>query len=100
MIEQGRPWFRFSGEAGNRLLDSCRSLPTWSCGTYLGMWSNAAMPITTGESREIDVYAGYSGSCKSHTFRLKVMKCSESQHDYIHKYLSNVYCSLGFCGMV
>ena len=100
MINKGRPWFRFSGAAGNRLLDSCRSMPTRSCGTHLGMWSNAAMPIATAEAREINAYAGYSGSCKYFTYKLEVMKCSERQYDYIYKYLGDDHCHLGFCGMV
>ena len=100
MIEQGRPWFRFSGAAGNRLLDSCRSLPTWSCGTYLGMWSYDAMPIATGESREIEAYAAYVSNCKVNTKKLRVMRCSESQYDYSYKYLRDESCHFGFCGMV
>ena len=100
MIEQGRPWFRFSGAAGNRLLDSCRSMPRLSCGTVVGMWSNAAMPITTGESREPDVYVVHQSNCKYFTHKLKVMKCSERQYDYIYKYLGDDHCHLGFCGMV
>ena len=99
LIGEGRPWFRFSGEAGNRLLDSCRLLPEWSCGTHLGMWSNAAMPITTGESREIEAYAAYGSNCKVNTKKLRVMRCSESQYDYIYKYLGNESCNFGFCGM-
>ena len=100
MIQQGRPWFRFSGAAGNRLLDSCRSLPGHSCGAVLGMWSNDAMPIATGESRVIDAYAAYSATCYAWTQKLNVMKCSERQYDYIYKYLGDDHCHLGFCGMV
>ena len=100
MIQQGRPWFRFSGAAGNRLLDSCRSLPGHSCGTVLGMWSNDVMPIATGESRVIDAYAAYSATCYAWTQKLNVMKCSERQYDYIYKYLGDDHCHLGFCGMV
>lgn len=53
MREQGYPWFRFSGEAGTHLLDSCPE--PHSCGSERGFWSNGTMPVSVGEVVRIEV---------------------------------------------
>ena len=98
MVKQGRPWFRFSGAAGNRLLDSCP--PINSCGTIDGMWSDEVMPKRTGEIRVINVFASAGYQCKRFTYKLKVKKCSRRRHDYIYRYLGDSHCYLSFCGMM
>ena len=98
MVKQGRPWFRFSGAAGNRLLDSCP--PINSCGTIDGMWSDEVMPKRKGEIRQINVFASAGYQCKRFTYKLKVKKCSRRRHDYVYRYLGDSHCYLSFCGMM
>lgn len=55
-------WFRFSGDAGSRLADSCR--PDGSCGTNIAIWSDDVMPTQAGEEKSITAYASYTQRCK------------------------------------
>ena len=96
MINAGRPWFRFSGNAGNKLLDHC--VPIWSCGTYVTMWSNSTMPDKVGVVTPITVY-GNLGRCTNYPKKSSVMRCSSRANDYVYRYDDNDHCSLGFCGM-
>lgn len=42
MISAGRPWFRFSGAAGNHLMNKC--VPFGRCSTEGALWSDDLMP--------------------------------------------------------
>ena len=99
MIDAGRPFFRFTGAAGNRLLDHC--VPDYSCGTAAVMWSNAQMPTQIGVLTRIFGYRSFSSGCQSHDkIDLSVMRCSDHQYDFIYRYDdSNSGCNDGFCGM-
>ena len=94
-----RPWFRFAGDAGNMMLNSCPL--SKSCGTYGGMWTDEEMPSVVGESIEISVFASYNGNCKYKTKSIQVMRCSYgTSYDFIYQYIdSYTACSYSFCGM-
>ena len=95
MIDFGRPWFRFTYAAGNRLLNSCP--PDNSCGTLVGMWSDVNMPGDVGVVAPITVYGSFISNCKMFSKRGSVLKCSLAPHDYVYKYDDDVECDLGFC---
>ena len=98
MDSQGRPWFRFSGAAGNMMLDTCP--PSFSCGTHGGMWTNDAMPTNIGVQKSINAYGSYSSNCKYATRLISVVRCSSKAGDFVYKYTdTNTSCSYSFCGM-
>ena len=53
--------YRITGEAGNRIRDTC--VPSFSCGSRGGMWTNASMPTTVGEYRTVPLYGSWAGNC-------------------------------------
>lgn len=96
LISQGRPWFRFSGGAGSRLLTKC--VPAYSCGTVGGMWSDDADPTTVGVSQSINLFVSAADICKYDTYKGSVLRCSDSPDDLIYKYEGRGLCVSGFCG--
>ena len=98
MISDGRPWFRFSGQAGNHLLDHC--IPGYRCGTKATLWSNASMPTAIGVVTTIPLYASWDANCFYKTFSCSVVRCSENQHDFVYRWSHSFNgCHYGFCGM-
>ena len=97
MIKAGRPWFRFTGNAGNKLLDHC--VPATSCGTVFSLWSNSTMPDEIGVVTPIAVFGNNGFSCTGSTVKSSVMRCSNRAHDYVYKYDDSGVCDYGFCGM-
>ena len=94
-----RPWFRFVGDAGNMMLNSCP--PTRSCGTLAGIWTDQEMPSVLGKSTEVSIFASYSGICKYLIKSILVMRCSyDTSYDFIYRYIdSYTTCAFSFCGM-
>lgn len=102
MIDQNSPWFRFTGEAGNRLLNSCP--PKDSCGTARRIWSSSPMPAVVGQIAHIKVYAtsATSTNCAWKTLSVDVVRCSTEPNSFIYKYLDIAdggLCQSAFCGM-
>ena len=98
MKNNGRPWFRFTGLAGNKLLNTCP--PAYSCGTAAGIWSDAAMPSKIGAVTNITAYGSWSyKGCKEYPESVSVVRCSDSVADFVYRYNGNRGCTLGFCGM-
>ena len=98
MKKNGRPWFRFTGSAGNQLLNTCP--PANSCGTEAGIWSDAAMPTKIGAVTNITAYGSWSyKGCKEYPESVSVVRCSDSVADFVYRYNGNRGCTLGFCGM-
>jgi len=100
MVANGETWFRFAGETGNRLLDACP--PPYSCGSHIGIWSNATMPSEVGVATQVRAYGSWTDGCYQFLKYIKdVMRCSTpSQHDFIYQYanISDV-CHYSFCGI-
>lgn len=99
MIESGRPWFRFSGDAGNKLLNEC--VPRLSCGSLGALWSDDNMPTVVGVVTPINVYGKWGDDCRApwYTKNMSVVRCSTSPHDYVYRYDGDRSRWLGFCGM-
>lgn len=97
MIESGRPWFRFSGEAGNHLLNSCP--PQFSCGTNVGLWSDEPMPGNIGIVTAITAYGSFYKNCKQFNKSVSVIRCSYALGDFVYRYDGDEHCDFGFCGM-
>ena len=100
MIAAGRPWFRFTSNAGNKLADFC--VPLYSCGTAATLWSNSTMPSSVGVVSQITIYVhNRRNVCDNYSFRGSVMRCSSTANDLIYRY-DDVYSgsgTYGFCGM-
>ena len=94
-------WFRFSGDAGTHMLDSC---PKWrSCGTFYPLWTDEKMPTQIGVVNKIYIYGVWKDDCKWVLREMEVMRCSwDSQNDLIYNRLSadTKTCSEAFCGMM
>ena len=95
-----RPWFRFAGEAGNVMLDSCP--PPYSCGTHVGMWTDQEMPSVVGEVMTTVAFGSWSNNCKMQTRSILVMRCSyDTLYDLIYQYNEDwTVCQHSFCGML
>ena len=99
MVTAGRPWFRFSSSAGNKLADFC--VPLWSCGTGATLRSNSTIPSSVGVVSQITIYAhDVPNACYTTSFKGSVMRCSSADNDLIYRYdIENKYGFFGFCGM-
>ena len=97
-----KEWFRFSGAAGSRMLNTCPAHK--SCGTYAPYWTDDKMPDKVGERLDVKVHYTSQDKCRGGYKALSVIRCSEKPNDLIYKYNlragSNVYpCAAAFCGM-
>lgn len=105
MMHGGRPWFRFSEHAGNRLLDHC--VPVNSCGTTIALWSDDPMPVRAGVVKNIHAYGSQGpclyddrdACCRKSRMPLTVMRCSDQPNDFIYRHVSMGHCHYGYCGM-
>lgn len=99
MISEGRPWFRFSGSAGNKMFNKCA--PYGSCGAAIPLYSKSAMPTQVGAITSIVINgANQAGDCKFSTDTASVILCSQSPNDYVYRYDGDkTYDGYGFCGM-
>mgnify|MGYP001799792884 FL=1 len=97
-MRQGRPWFQFSEEAGDVMLDKCVA---WgSCGTAVPIYTSSVMPSDVGMITRIDLNANFNGfDCKSYNDTASVMRCSNRPNDLIYRYEGNTTnYDAGFCG--
>ena len=93
-----KPWFRFTGAAGTKLLDHC--VPGESCGSHIALWSDMDLPSKIGVVYHYQVYGSFAGNCKVWEPRCSVMRCSSQANDVIYRYdHQDRSCSNGFCGM-
>ena len=99
MINQGRLWFRFSGQAGVQLLNRC--IQCHSCGCSVNLFTNGTMPTDVGIITPIDLYgADCGGNCQFAIDRGSVMRCSDRSNDFVYRYDGNDRrTDIGFCGM-
>lgn len=85
-LSESKAWFRFVGDAGRRLKDTC---PTqYSCGSTGAYWSDEKMPANVGESVEFRMYESWSSDglskCKEKSYKAKATRCSK-QGDFVYK---------------
>ena len=94
-------WFRFTGEAGHRMLNKCPRLR--SCGSYVPHWTDEEMPKVVGVETDLKVYGAGSRNCRYFTRTVKAMRCSwDTDYDIIFKQTTNITgnCYYSFCGMI
>ena len=94
-------WFRFKGEAGNRMLNKCPKYR--SCGAQNPLWTDRTMPQVVGVETNLKVYAVGKKKCKALTKTIKAMRCSwDTDYDLIFKQTTNLkgVCFNSFCGMI
>ncbi|XP_067933925.1 oncoprotein-induced transcript 3 protein-like [Watersipora subatra] len=96
-------WFRFTGDAGNRMLNTCP--PMFSCGAMMPYWSDEPLPTEVGVKTDMVAYESwYPGHvCKFFAKAMYVMRCShDTDYDVIYKYRSahKKDCYQSFCGMM
>ena len=101
MVEAGRPWFRFTGAAGNRLLDHCVNSTggATSCGSTDATWSDAPKPTSIPVIKRFTATQSFGGRCHHSQFECSVMRCSDWLHDLIYRYDGPGHGDDGFCGM-
>lgn len=97
MVRAGKPWFRFEGSAGNRILDHC--VPAHSCGTHGAMWTDDPMPHHIGVTARVTFYTSWDGNCRKWLFPGSVMRCSNITGDFVYRHDGSANCSNGYCGM-
>ena len=92
-------WFRFTGEAGNRLRDTCPS-GVYNCGSHGGIWSNVYKPpADLFVKNNIVAFGSSQGVCRRYRLAMQVIRCGEG--DFIYRAMGHFgKCRLGFCGMV
>jgi len=97
-MEQDRPWFRFTGDAGDMMQDKC--VPEFSCGGAVALWTDATIPRRLGVATNVTAYGSwYTRSCRQYSVQISVMRCSYHSHDLIYRYLSrSAGCPFSFCG--
>lgn len=106
-------WFRFTGEAGNRLLNTCPQ--PYSCGSISPYWTDEVMPTEVSKVKLIKVYQSANRprhlafldkligpNCKNNTKLIRVMKCPDGRYIYKVQQMDWVSssCSSTFCGMI
>ena len=93
-------WFRFTGAAGNELLDSCPK--PFSCGGATSLWTDDYMPKLVDDEVVINAFGADSQGCRSVTVELKVIRCSwDAPGDFAYKLATTNQspCSQTLCGM-
>ena len=97
MRKNGRPWFRFSEDAGDQLRNYCP--PSNSCGTRISVWSDASMPDEIGMDMAFSAFGSWNDACKSMSIPMKVLRCSARHSDFVYRFEGSMGCYVSFCGM-
>lgn len=104
LANQGKPWFRFAGAGGERLLNHC--VTTRSCGGFWPLWSDdpRSTPSEVGIRSTFTLYGvamRYPSSCRHYKYEdlMTAIRCSDAPNDYVYHYDGIEYCDSSFCGM-
>ncbi|XP_067023184.1 fibrillin-1-like isoform X3 [Acropora muricata] len=87
-------WYRFSGDAGVKLADSC--VQKSHCGTHAPGWFNGSLPSNVGETVVGTVCFHWSSSCCEWSVKIRVKKCNGSY--YVYELQRTPVCHLRYCG--
>ena len=97
IVSSGSMWVLTCISVGIRLFDRCP--PPNSCGTEGAMWSDVPGPDRVGEVQLIKVFVSDNvGGCKSATYNLGIIRCSNADHDFIYRHEGDATCNRGYCG--
>ena len=94
-------WFRFTGKAGNQMLNRCPKYQ--SCGSLKPLWTDEEMPTVVGMAAKVKAHGVGLKKCKAFTITVEAMRCSwNSDYDIIYKQTTNRRrsCDSAFCGMI
>lgn len=86
-------WYRFSGDAGNKMADSC--VPQLHCGTHAPGWMKGDHPVNEGEIVERQVCFHWGSRCCKWTTKIKVKKCKGF---FVYELQRTPACHLRYCG--
>jgi len=86
-------WYRFSGEAGTQMAESCVNM--YHCGTDTPGWLNGAHPTEPDGIVTREVCFSYLGSCCYYSANTRVRNCGGF---YIYKLETPPHCYLRYCG--
>ncbi|XP_013389763.1 oncoprotein-induced transcript 3 protein-like [Lingula anatina] len=87
-------WFRFKGNAGNRMLDKCPE--PFTCGTNAPMWLNGKHPAIGDGVVSRKTCVSHHNGCCSLSFPVLVKMCSAGFYVYL---LQNApRCFMAYCG--
>ena len=89
---QGTGWYRITGEAGTKLVDS--PAPAYYCGTHMAGWLFGGHPtVSMGEVERTVNFNWKDNVAYSNKRGVKVVNCSTH---YVY-YLINTVCHYGYC---
>lgn len=86
-------WYRFSGDAGDKMADSC--VPKSHCGTHAPGWLNGNHPVNEGEIVERKACFHFGSRCCKWTKKIKVKKCKGF---FVYELQRPPACNLRYCG--
>lgn len=88
-----RGWFRFVGEGGVRMPDTC--VPGYRCHTDAPMWLNGTHPVLGGGTVTRNACAYWSGNCCYWKTEVRVKACPGGYHVYWLN--GSPSCNLRYC---
>ena len=86
-------WYRFTGEAGTQMADSC--VNTYHCGTESPGWLNGTHPDLTDGAVKRQVCFSSFDNCCHHSNEITVQHCGAF---YVYKLEGQSHCNLRYCG--
>ena len=86
-------WYRFNGEAGTQMADSCVNV--YHCGTESPGWLNGTHPdLNDGAVRRKVCFSSFDNCCH-HSNEITVQHCGGF---YVYKLERQSHCNLRYCG--
>ena len=91
-------WYRFTGAAGNRILDACQADRgnVYRCQTHAAGWLNGTHPLIIDGEVSRTVCFSWKLSCCQWTKAIKIRNCGGFYVYYLEKVSA---CSLRYCGL-
>ena len=86
-------WYRFTGEAGTQMADSCVKM--YHCGTESPGWLNGTHPDLTDGAVKRQVCFSSFDNCCHHSNEITVQHCGAF---YVYKLEGQSHCNLRYCG--
>ena len=89
---KGSGWYRITGEAGTKLVDS--KVGEKHCGTGASGWMDGGHPTVAEGEVERTVYFRWSSQLHNWTASVKVLNCKTH---YVYHLVDTPNCDLGYC---
>ena len=90
-----KAWYRFGGQAGNKMATSCAS--THRCSTHVTTWIKGTHPDVNSGIVDRAVCFHWSGNCCEWTHNIRVRNCG-TFFVYELSPSTNGYCYYRYCG--